>query len=133
MYNFIARNILAPVLDFSRGTQTMNCLRQLESSQWWPRNKILELQNERLKQLIRQSYDNVPYYRRVFDERSINPSSIQSKEDLVKLPILTKELIRAYFEELKVPGFSARKLVRLATDGSTGEPMEFYRTRAGPG
>jgi phenylacetate-CoA ligase len=129
MYDFIARNILAPVLDYSRGTQTMKCFRQLESSQWWPRNKILELQNERLTQLIKQAYDKVPYYRRLFDERSIKPDSIKSKEDLVQLPLLTKELIRAHSDELMASGFNPQKLMKLATDGSTGEPLEFCRTR----
>jgi phenylacetate-CoA ligase len=129
MYDFIARHILAPVLDFSRGTQTIKCLKELESSQWWPRDKILELQNDRLKQLVKQSYDKVPYYRRLLDERSIKPGSIQSKGDLIKFPLLTKELIRTHQDELMASGFSTRKVVRLATDGSTCEPMEFYRTR----
>ena len=129
MYDLIARNILAPILDYARGTQTMKSLRQLESSQWWPRNRILELQNERLRQLIRQAYDKVPYYRRLFDEVSIKPGSIQSKEDLIKLPLLTKELIRAHSDKLMASGFNPRKLVELATDGSSGEPLQFCRTR----
>ncbi|HEX7475976.1 MAG TPA: hypothetical protein VF318_08425, partial [Dehalococcoidales bacterium] len=127
--NFISRNILAPVLDFSRGTQTMACLRQLESSQWWPRDKIQELQNERLRQLLQHAYATVPYYRRLFDGRSLKPDSIHSQRDLVRLPILTKDLIRTQSKELMAAGFSARQLVKLATDGSTGEPMQFYRTR----
>ena len=34
MYNFIARHILAPVLDFSRGTRTMKCLRELNNPEY---------------------------------------------------------------------------------------------------
>ncbi|MFC1958332.1 phenylacetate--CoA ligase family protein [Chloroflexota bacterium] len=129
MYNFIARHILAQLLDHFRGTQTMKCLGELEDSQWWPRDKLLELQNQRLKELIKHAYDNVPYYRRVFDERSLKPIDIQRGEDLVKLPLLNKQLMRTRFTELMSQDFSARKPIRLSTGGSTGEPLSFYRTR----
>jgi len=129
MYNFIAKHILAPALDYSRGTRTMKCLRELEASQWWPRDKILELQNQRLQQLVKHAYDNVPYYRRIFDERSLKPFDIQGGEDLLKLPLLTKELIKSHYNELMARGFAAREIVPLTTGGSTGEPMSFYRTR----
>ena len=129
MYNFIARHILAPVLDFSRGTRTMKCLKELEQSQWWPRDKIVELQNQRLRQLVKHAYGKVPYYRRLFDDRALKPNDIERAEDLVKLPILTKQLIRNNFDNLVAPGFPAKDLVPNCTGGSTGEPLVFYSTR----
>ena len=66
MYKFVVKHVLAPVLDFSRGTKTMKYLKKLEETQWWSRDKILELQNEKLKKLIKYAYDNVPYYYRMF-------------------------------------------------------------------
>ncbi len=66
MYSIIAKKNLAPTLDLLRGTKTMKCLRELEKSQWWPRDKILDLQSEKLKKLIKYAYDNVPYYYRMF-------------------------------------------------------------------
>lgn len=129
MYNLIARHILAPVLDFSRGTRTLKCLKELEESQWWSRDKILELQNQRLRQLVRHAYDNVPYYRRLFDERALKPKDIECSEDLVKLPILNKRLIRSNFDNLMAQGFPAKELIPNATGGSTGEPLSFYSTR----
>jgi phenylacetate-CoA ligase len=129
VYNFIARHILAPVLDFSRGTRTMKCLKELEQSQWWPRDKIVELQNQRLRQLVRHAYGKVPYYRRLFDDRGLKPNDIERAEDLVKLPILTKQLIRNNFDNLVTPGFPAKDLVPNCTGGSTGEPLIFYSTR----
>ena len=107
----------------------MKCLDELEKSQWWSRSELLELQNQRLTQLIKYTYDNVPYYRRIFDERALKPSDIQDSEDLVKLPVLTKPLIRTHFDELKARHFPAKEAVRLTTGGSTGEPLVFYRTR----
>lgn len=129
MYNLIARHILAPVLDFSRGTRTLKCLKELEESQWWSRDKILELQNQRLRQLVRHAYDNVPYYRRLFDERALKPKDIQRSQDLVKLPVLTKKLVRNNSDNLLARGFPAKDLVPNCTGGSTGEPLVFYSTR----
>ncbi|MFC1979901.1 phenylacetate--CoA ligase family protein [Chloroflexota bacterium] len=129
MYNFIARHMLASVLDFSRGTRTMKCLEELEKSQWWSRDKILELQNQRLRQLVRHAYDNVPYYRRIFDKRALKLSDIECSEDLVKLPVLTKKLIKDNFDNLTARGFPSKKIIRSATAGSTGEPLRFYSTR----
>jgi phenylacetate-CoA ligase len=128
VYPYLARHIFAPALDFSRGTQTMHYLKELEASQWWSRSKILEHQNERLGKLIEQAYRDVPYYRRLFDERALKPGSVHSAKDLAKLPILTKQIIRDHSAELLAAGFTSRQRARFSTGGSTGEPLQFYRT-----
>jgi phenylacetate-CoA ligase len=129
VYPYLARHIFGPALDFSRGTRTMHYLKELEASQWWSRSKILELQNECLGKLMEQTYRDVPYYRRIFDERALKPCSIHSAKDLEKLPVLTKQIIRDHSAELLSAGFTARQRVRFSTGGSTGEPLQFYRTR----
>ncbi len=129
MYDLIARHILAPVLDFSRGPKIWRYIKELEKSQWWPRGKILALQDERLRRLVRYAYKNVPYYRHIFDERSLKPDDIVCSADLVKLPVLTKQIIRKNFDQLKARGFPLKKTVLVRTGGSTGEPLVFYTTK----
>lgn len=129
MYNWIARHVLARALDSSRGTKTMRCLNELEKSQWWSRNNVLELQNERLSRLIRYAYDNVPYYGRLFDEWAVQPNDIKCTRDLAKLPVLNKHLIRSNFSDLKSRGFPFKKTVLASTGGSAGEPLMFYSTK----
>jgi phenylacetate-CoA ligase len=128
MYNLIAKTIVGPFLDFSRDRQTVKYLRELEKSQWWSREKILQFQNEKLRELARHAYNNVPYYRRVFDERALKPNDIQSSADLTKLPVLTKQLIRRYFDAIKAHGFPANQTILARTGGSTGEPLVFWTT-----
>ncbi len=89
----------------------------------------MELQNQRLRQLVRHAYDKVPYYRRIFDERALKPNDIECSEDLGKLPVLTKQLIRNNFDNLMAPDFPAKELIPNCTGGSTGEPLSFYSTR----
>jgi len=129
VYNLIARHMLARVLNFSRGTRTIKCQSELKKSQWWPPDKILELQNQRLRQLVDYAYDNVPYYRLIFDERALKPNDIKSSADLVKLPVLTKKLIRSNFDSMLAQGFPSKDIVLHSTGGSTGEPLRFYSTK----
>jgi len=61
----------------------------LQESQWWSREQLEEYQLEQLSKLLHHAYENVPYYRRVFDERGLKPRDIQDLKDLQKLPYLT--------------------------------------------
>ena len=129
MYSPIVSNTLGTLIDLSRGHKSWLHLRELERSQWWPRDDILELQNQRLKKLISYAYDNVPYYRRIFNEKNLKPEDVKSSFDMMKLPILTKQIIRKNFNHLKASHFPHKDAVFTVTGGSTGEPIEFYTTR----
>ncbi len=107
----------------------MKRLEELEGTQWWPREKILALQGERLRKLLRYAYDNVPYYRNVFDQHALKPEDIVDSGDLVKLPVLTRQLVRNNFSNLVGCGFPRKELMPCLTGGSTGEALRFYRTR----
>ena len=48
----------------------------LQKSQWWSREKLEEYQMQQLAKLLTHSYENIPYYRRVFDERGLKPTRL---------------------------------------------------------
>ena len=129
MYEVIARHLLAPCLDLLRGTRTMKCLEELERTQWWPRHRVLELQQERLSRLIEFSCRNTSYYRDMFENRGLNPGDIRRPDDLAKLPALSKQLVRANFAGLVAQRFPEKERMLRSTGGSTGEPLSFFRTR----
>ena len=129
MYSTIAKKILAPTLDLLRGTKTMEYLKELEETQWWPRDRILDLQNDRLRKLIRHVYETVPYYNQIFRERRLTPEDIKTQDDLIKLPILKRDDIRHNFDNLVCRGFSKRGMIFQTTGGSTGEPLRFYKSK----
>ena len=107
----------------------MRCLRELEESQWWPLERIQQLQSERLQRLIHYAYANVPYYRNLMDAGGISPGRIRSGSDLSLLPVLTKADVREHMSELLADGFPRSELVEGRTGGSTGEPLVFYSSR----
>jgi len=43
----------------------------LQESQWWSQERLEEYQRQQLSKLLNHAYENVPYYRRVFDERGL--------------------------------------------------------------
>ena len=59
-----------------------------------PREKIREIQLNRLQDLCRRVYANVPFYRRSFDEKGIKPADVQSLDDLKFLPFTLKQDMR---------------------------------------
>ncbi|MCK9356033.1 MAG: hypothetical protein M0R22_02630 [Dehalococcoidia bacterium] len=128
LYSRFALDILAPAADLIRGTHTMSCLRELEASQWWPRERIDELQAGRLNRLITHAYEHVPYYRRIMNERGLKPADILSAADLRRLPVLTRELVRANFDDLVADDIPRSRIKRATTGGSTGTPLVFCTT-----
>ena len=60
------------------------------------RKKLQELQLQRLKKTINIAA-NAPYYKKVFQEHGITPESIQSLDDIRKLPFTTKADMRANY------------------------------------
>jgi phenylacetate-CoA ligase len=98
----------------------------LRRSQWWSREQLEAYQMERLSALLDHAYRNVPYYRRVFDERGLVPSDINTLADLAKLPCLTKEIVRENLADLTARNFPQEKFEFVTTGGSTGVPLVFY-------
>jgi len=80
------------------------------------------LQLYRLKELAWFVYDNVPFYRRKFDEAGVKPGGIRSLDDLALLPFTLKTDLRDNYPYglFAVP---MEKIVRIhASSGTTGKP-----------
>ncbi|WP_235280511.1 phenylacetate--CoA ligase family protein [Methanosarcina mazei] len=82
-------------------------------------------QEKQLQNMIRFAYGNVPYYHKLFKELGILPEDIRTLENLEKLPILTKDIIKANYEDFKPVNLSSMKYYKKATGGSTGTPFKF--------
>jgi phenylacetate-CoA ligase len=126
MYTLLGKQVLGVLLNVSRGRKVMKYLSDLEKSQWWPRERILELQSEKLKKLFRHAYENVFWYRQAFEAEGLKPANIETISDLAKLPIVTKQIVRENSKRMIARGFSDEEMVLTRTGGSTGEPLEFF-------
>lgn len=87
-----------------------------------------EIQEEQLKLLKEQliyNFENIPYYKKVFDEVNFNPYEIKSIIEIKKIPFLTKEIIRKEFDNLYNKKIPSKKYILHTTSGSTGEKLKF--------
>jgi phenylacetate-CoA ligase len=103
--------------------------RFLRESQWWNKEQLEQYQLQQLKNLLDHVYENVPYYKKLFDRLGLKPSDIRSFKDLEKLPFLTKEIVRKNVEDFKARNFDKKKFEYITTGGSTGLPLGIYVER----
>lgn len=125
LYNYIAKNIILPCGDIVLDTQVSKQLRFLEKSQFWKPKELEKYQNEKLKTLIQHAYRNVPYYHNLFKSLNVSPGDIKTKEDLNKLPVLTKEVIRKNQGNFLAKNIKKTGIIKDATSGSSGNIFEF--------
>jgi len=104
-------------------------LQELVDSEKWSAGEIEAYQNEKLRALIRHAYENVPYYRERWQSLKISPEDIRTREDLPKLPVLTKEEIRQNTDRFVSQKTPRRELLSRHTSGTTGKGLHFYMTQ----
>ena len=94
-----------------------------------PVEEIKKLQSEKLVKQVKHVYENVPYYKKLMDEKGVTPDDIKGIEDLHKLPFLTKADLRDAYPY----GLLAKPLkdcVRIqSTSGTTGKRVVAFYTQ----
>ena len=86
------------------------------------RDEIAGLQLKRLQWTLKHAYDNVPLYRKKFDDAGVHPDDCKALEDLAKFPFTTKADLRDNypFGMFAVP---RENIMRIhASSGTTGKP-----------
>ncbi|MCL2585085.1 MAG: phenylacetate--CoA ligase [Streptosporangiales bacterium] len=93
-------------------------------------DELRALQLERLRWSLRHAYDNVPYYRRMFDTAAVHPDDVKTLAGLADFPLTDKASLRANypFGMFAVP---REKVARIhASSGTTGQPTVVGSTAA---
>ena len=103
----------------------------LRKTQWLGAADVRELQDEKLRRLVRHAYRNVPYYRAALQARRLRPEDIRGQADLYKLPFVTKDDIRRHLcFDIMSENHDKAEVQKITTSGSTGEPFVCYADRA---
>jgi len=88
-----------------------------------PRAKIKELQLKKLKKIVKNTYENIPFYKKKFKELKIKPENIKTLSDIQKLPLTTKDDLR-HDAPFGFMATSLDKCIELhASSGTTGTPV----------
>lgn len=110
----------------SRIPQHLKTIKQLEFAS---REQIQELANRKLEQLLLHAYSNVPYYHELLPECGVLSEGKVILDNFSRIPVLTKEIIRAQGNNLYSSDYKSRKPYDNTSGGSTGEPVKFIQDR----
>ncbi|MEY0303224.1 MAG: phenylacetate--CoA ligase PaaK [Pseudomonadota bacterium] len=93
-----------------------------DSIEFASRDEIEALQLSRLKWTLTHAYENVPMYRKKFNDAGVHPDDFKQLSDIEKFPYTTKQDLRENypFDTFAVP---MNQIIRIhASSGTTGRP-----------
>jgi phenylacetate-CoA ligase len=103
----------------------------LMPSEKMPRDQLLDLQMRKLRYQLEYVHRNSSFYRRLFDDAGIVPSEIRTREDLLRIPYLDKEML--VDDQKQAPPYGTRCCVPpekvahvYVTGGTSGLGQEVY-------
>lgn len=94
------------------------------------RDYLRALQSAKLIKMVKNSYENVPFYKKKLDEAGVSPDDIHSIDDISKLPFTVKTDLRDNYP-FGLFAVDKNELVRIhASSGTTGKPTVVGYTKA---
>lgn len=117
--SWFLKNVLCPLGDHLVGHHMIRRLKFLEQAQWWDTGRLEQERKQSLGKLIRIAYAEVPFYRSLMDEKGICPENVRCVEDLGKLPVIDKAMLRAGYPKMTTRT-TGQRTYEASTSGSTG-------------
>jgi len=103
-------------------------VRELRRTQRLSADELQALQLRRLRDLLRDAAENVPYYQSLFQKLGATPDDFHQLSDLARLPILDKQQVRDNPDQFINRRCDKSRLIEDHTSGSTGQPLRFSLT-----
>lgn len=95
----------------------------------WTYTEKCKYRDQQLQEMVKHCYFHVPYYRTLFDKLKIDYREIRCLEDLQRIPILTKQIVRDNFDLFFADNVKKSDLLFMHTSGTTGSGFQFYYTK----
>ncbi|MDD4094491.1 MAG: phenylacetate--CoA ligase, partial [Methanothrix sp.] len=91
---------------------------------------IRDMQSKRLRAVVKHIYESNARYRRLFEQAGVMPEDIRTVEDIVKLPMTNKDILRESYP-LGLSCVPRQEVIEMhMSSGSTGTPVVMPYTRA---
>lgn len=101
----------------------------LSKSQWFDNSKLEERQFEKTKCFLIHAKNNCYFYKNLFREYDFLPENIQSLNELNRLPIINKELVRNNLDKFLARNIYDYNLIWDNTSGTTGQGLKFAKSQ----
>ncbi|WP_338469690.1 AMP-binding protein [Niallia sp. XMNu-256] len=101
----------------------------IHNEETYSRDEMETLQLKRLKNTAERVYNKVPFYQNQFEKRNLIPESIQTLDDLQKLPFTVKKDLREHYP-YGLFAVDTKDIVRIhASSGTSGKPTTVAYTK----
>lgn len=130
--------------------------RRFRRTEWYPPERLTEIQESSLRKLVHYAYHSIPFYRERFDAIGLRPDDIRHLADVTAIPPLTRQEVidhhhrmvdsrclpyarmadsssRGTGAPIAFARFRRERVVRNTSSGSTGAPTIFYEDGARTG
>ena len=104
----------------------LRSLADSEAVQWKPSPEIMAIQWERFRNILTHAARNVPFYRERFGELGIRTDSIAERQDLPRIPTVSKTDLRQHRDAMIADGVDKATLQTRTSSGSSGKPTLIY-------
>jgi phenylacetate-CoA ligase len=112
--------------DTKEGGQRLAERKKLLTQDRLSREKLREIQTKKLSELLRHAYSSSAWYRKIMDEKGIDPHATFTLADLQKFPVTTKADIRENTDLFVSSSHPKTTLNTAKTGGSTGVSLNLY-------
>ncbi|HWL95239.1 MAG TPA: hypothetical protein VNT79_17090 [Phycisphaerae bacterium] len=121
--------VLMPAAYRLLGDRRFALVEQLLERDGWSREQLLAHQARRVSQLFQMCQDHNPYWRAKFEEFSVRVNSGDPLAELAKLPVLTKDEVRANWRLMRSGHLRDSEVVVESSGGSTGMQVNLFQSR----
>jgi phenylacetate-CoA ligase len=127
IYPFLMRHLIMPLAEKGMGLEISKAYRKMMRVESLSRERLVKEQDARLLGILAHAYENVPFYRKRFEDIGLSPRDVRTQADLASIPPLTKDDVMGHFPE----GITARGLDRsrwkyVASSGTTRRIMGIH-------
>ncbi|MBU9713490.1 phenylacetate--CoA ligase family protein [Evansella tamaricis] len=123
----LRRKLIETILNYNGNT--LNYYETMNKMEWSTEKVIKRITRLKIDKLLEHSYNNVPYYKALFDKINLVSDGKINVNDFEKIPFMTKEVLKDEFENLKSKDLPNRKWNVNTSGGSTGVPAKFIQDK----
>ena len=90
---------------------------------------IRNIQIKRFRKVFEWARKHSEFYRMVYTEAGVMDLKIETEEDILKVPVVDKQMMRKSTLNARTTRIVDEKLVKSLTSGSNGIPLDIYATK----
>lgn len=128
MNNWFSKHVAYRLVQKLRGEQVFKFYSEIEKYPYLTCEDVSRLQMEKLRNALQNAYENIPYYRKLFDNVNLKVNNLNLPADMSKIPVLSKQCLQSHYSELKNTSLHKR-VSKEKTSGSSGNPLTVVKDR----